>query len=365
MACAGKLSARGKTLTDATDHYLDYLDRSAKPLLWSELVKKIVESKEQDGRAERYTQDLDSRLGMLATDRGDRLVSDYSTDELDKWLRDMRVRKQGHKNFGEPIGVTTRNNTRRLLVVAFNIAITAGACATNPAEKIPVANPPRPEHDDDDGEDVREVTMQDILLPIELAVLLLVAEPGLLPYLALAAFCGLRRAELRRIAWRRIEWDKSRIYVPGRVGKRAARWVQLRAAYAFLLPYKGRAGLITPRNFRESLDRARLLAADLLDAHKVEGRLSAWPQNCLRHGFASYHYSFFGDAKGLATEMGHRSTDLIFTSYREPAPIELAEQFWGLSPVLVDAGRTGGVPALLKALHGSQDAPPVEAQELA
>jgi len=336
--CAARLKPFGKTLTEATTFLIAHLEQTAKSTTWPHLVETILKNKRQDGRSTVYISDISSRLGMFSVVAGDRKVSEIETREIDKWLRELRVSKPGHPRLGELLDTVSRNNVRRLMVGAFNTAVELGYCSTNPAKAIPIAVVPRPD-DDEEGEDDHEVTLADILRPEELAALLVVADPELLPYIVLAAFCGIRRSGLRRIRWSRVDWEKKRIYVPGRVAKGGdGHWIELRAAYEFLLPYRERTGKVTPKNFRELLDDARAKAHKELVAAGTEHTLAVWPPNCLRHGFASYHYSRFDDAKLLATEMGHRDVNLIFTTYRVPAPKELAAAFWALTPTFLSGG---------------------------
>jgi integrase/recombinase XerD len=59
------------------------------------------------------------------------------------------------------------------------------------------------------------------------------------------------------------------------------------------------SGKVTPANFVKQL-RAVRKAAGITD----------WPDNALRHSFASYHLAHFKDAAALALEMGHTDHDL-------------------------------------------------------
>jgi integrase len=61
-----------------------------------------------------------------------------------------------------------------------------------------------------------------------------------------------------------------------------------------------------------------------------------WPQDCLRHSFASYHLAMFESAEKTALQMGHNSTDMLFRHYRELVTKEQAEKFWALMPRTVD-----------------------------
>jgi len=57
-----------------------------------------------------------------------------------------------------------------------------------------------------------------------------------------------------------------------------------------------------------------------------------WPQDALRHSFASYHLAKHGSADLTATQLGHRSTDMLFRHYRELVTKDDAEKFWAISP---------------------------------
>jgi len=76
-----------------------------------------------------------------------------------------------------------------------------------------------------------------------------------------------------------------------------------------------------PDNYRELMDTARLAA-----------KLPKWPQNGLRHSFASYHLAKFQDAAALALQMGHTNSNLVFQHYRQLVRPEAAEKYWTLRP---------------------------------
>jgi hypothetical protein len=72
--------------------------------------------------AVRYLQDLSSRLGQFATAFNGKPVAEITATEIDEWLR------------GLPVAATTRNNFRRVLIVAHNSARARGCYLTNHAE---------------------------------------------------------------------------------------------------------------------------------------------------------------------------------------------------------------------------------------
>jgi hypothetical protein len=61
-------------------------------------------------------------------------------------------------------------------------------------------------------------------------------------------------------------------------------------------------------------------------------QLKAWPNNGLRHSFASYHLAHLGDAARLALELGHTNQELLFRHYRELVTPDQAEKYWSIRP---------------------------------
>jgi integrase len=80
---------------------------------------------------------------------------------------------------------------------------------------------------------------------------------------------------------------------------------------------------VTPPNYRE-----------LLDAGRESAGIEAWPQNALRHSFASYHLARFNDAAALALELGHTNSNLVFQHYRQLVKPKQAERYWKIAPAV-------------------------------
>lgn len=60
--------------------------------------------------------------------------------------------------------------------------------------------------------------------------------------------------------------------------------------------------------------------------------IAEWPDNALRHSFASYHLAAFKNAASTALELGHHDSRITFAHYRELVKPKAAEKFWNLSP---------------------------------
>jgi len=90
----------------------------------------------------------------------------------------------------------------------------------------------------------------------------------------------------------------------------------------WLLPVRKHQGNVTPSNcFRELFEQARAAA-----------RIAEWPDNALRHSFASYHLAHFKNAASTALELGHHDSRITFAHYRELVKPKDAEKYWDLSP---------------------------------
>ena len=83
-----------------------------------------------------------------------------------------------------------------------------------------------------------------------------------------------------------------------------------------------RSGRVTPSNFVKAFAALRAAA----------GLKTAWPDNALRHSFASYHLAHFKDAGALALDMGHTNSGMIFANYRQLVRPAEAERYWNLKP---------------------------------
>ncbi len=295
--CAERLSAYGKTLKEATDFYVARLKASERSITAAALVDQLIAAKKADGMSARYIEDLRSRFPRFAKKFDGQMVATITSEEIDNWLRGLEV------------GPTTRNNFRRTLVMMFNYAVQRGYATSNPAEKTAKAkvvdSPPG------------------ILTVQQTARLLEAASPELLPYVAIGAFAGLRRAELERLDWSDVHFADNLIEVTAQKSKTARRrFVKIQPNLReWLLPVRKHTGKVTPDNFPKELAAARVAAG-----------ITDWPDNALRHSFASYHLAHFNNSAALALEMGHTDSGMIFNHYRQLVRPKDAERYWNIRP---------------------------------
>ncbi|MBA3607296.1 MAG: tyrosine-type recombinase/integrase [Chthoniobacterales bacterium] len=296
--CAEQLRAYGKTIADATRFFVQHLKASEKSCTAAQLVAELLIAKKADGASQPHLADLRSRLGKFAKAFDVQTIATITGAQIDDWLRSLG---------GAP---ATRNHYRRLLVLMFKFAMRRGYATANPAENTEKAK----ERHDRPG----------ILKIAEAARLLESVTPAVLPYVAIGLFAGLRRAELERQDWSGVDFESGLIEVTAENSKTArARFVTIQPVLReWLLPLRKHRGHVVPEaNFRKLFEEAREAAG-----------IAEWPDNALRHSFASYHLAHFKDAKSLALEMGHMNSGTTFAHYRQLVRPNEAARYWNIRP---------------------------------
>jgi integrase len=240
LECRDQLRPFNVTLRDAVKFYLPHLQATNRTCTAAQLAEEIVKAKKSDGASQRYVGDLQSRLKQFATSFDGKSVAEITSTEIDNWLRSL-----SDSETGTPLAATSRNNFRRVLIVAFNFASDRGYCVGNPAAKTAKAK-------------VIESAVG-ILTVEETARLLENAPAKLIPYIAIGAFAGLRRAELERLDWQEIDMHSRLIEVTANKAKSARRrFVRIKPnLLLWLKPYAESSGAVTPSGFRGLLDKAR------------------------------------------------------------------------------------------------------------
>jgi integrase len=296
-----KLAAHGRTLTEAATFYLDYLERIRRcNVTVAELAREVVEAKRKDGRVPMYVADLKKRLARFCADFGERPIAAITVEELDNWLRNLDCSPKSRANFRANVGVLFSYAERRRMI-----------------DSNPILRTARPKLAD---------LPPEIFTVDELAALLNAASsraPDVVPMLAIGAFSGLREAEIKRLDWSEVDQKRGHIEVKSSKAKSARRRiVEMQSNLReWLQPYAGMTGPVVPVNSRKKLDLVRKAA-----------RLTRWPKNGLRHSYASYRLAAIHDAPRVASELGHTSPQMLYSTYRELVFPDEAKRYWKLIP---------------------------------
>jgi integrase len=301
--CARQLKPHGKTILDATSFYLNHLAATESACV-EKLIEDYLRSQERTKVSARHLTDIRSRLGRFHEAFVRRPVRTLNAIEIEEWLYSL-------SNNGDGLEPQTLVNWRAALHAFFGWLLRQKQIDFNP-----IASVAKPKV-------VREPPA--IWTPDDLDKLLRAAPSDLVPVIAVGAFAGLRTAELLRLNWNEIGLERELIEVRADKAKDARRRlvkVEPNLA-AWLIPHGGKSGNIWPKGWRSYHEATAKLCREL----ELE-----WPENGLRHSYASYHLAHFQSAEMLALQMGHTSARMIFDHYREVVSPAVAELYWEIQP---------------------------------
>jgi integrase len=296
---AARRCLKEEPLLPAVQFYLRRAHQRLPQKSVEQVVSEFRRIRKDDGRSERYLQDIDSRLGRFA--KAFRMnIADVQTSMMDEWIRSLKVSARSRKNF------------RILLVALFNFAKTCGCLpkdATTAADALPA---PKIE-----GKET------EIYSPTEMRRLLQHSDENTLPIICLGAFAGLRTAEIERLNWEDIKWGQKVVEVRAKASKTGQRRLVpiLPPLRSFLMPFAQCRGLVMPHV--KIHERLRELA-------KVTGVKRK--HNALRHSFASYRLASIKNAAQVALELGN-SPRMVFQHYLELVTDAEGAKWWGLTPI--------------------------------
>ena len=214
-----------------------------------------------------------------------------------------------------------RQKARLILSGVFGTAVKRGWCDANPVARV---------------EAPRVVEQQvPILTPQEIEQITTTAEKyqdgSCAAAVGMMLYAGIRPHEVARLSWAQVDLRERAIYILPRHSKTGgARRVTIHKPLLRILRKRKEEdnGLICPPNWLHHWRELRRAAGWDSPAHP-------WPQDALRHTFASYHLSHFRSYAELQVEIGHRDATLLRTRYVDQRPVVNAKAFWSATAQLV------------------------------
>ena len=160
-------------------------------------------------------------------------------------------------------------------------------------------------------------------------------DVALLAYLCLGGFAGIRTIEILRMSWEDINWADGHIGVlkPKKVSRWRPRNVEMFPVFRrHLEPFASKQGPIFLRGagWPDKIWRGERQLCNLRDPLEKMLGLNTWPDNCLRHSFASYHVPIHNDYPALSILMGHATPAMTRYKYGTLRPKAVAERWWSL-----------------------------------
>ena len=207
-----------------------------------------------------------------------------------------------------------RQKARLILSGVFGTAVKRGWCDANPVARVEaprVVEHPVP-----------------ILTPREIEQITTTAEAyqggSCAAAVGMMLYAGIRPHEVARLTWAQVDLQARAIYILPRHSKTGgARRVTIHRPLQRILRALKRAEneKICPRNWLHHWRELRRAAG-------WDSPARHWPQDALRHTFASYHLSHFRSYAELQVEIGHRDATLLRTRYVDQRGVRNALRFW-------------------------------------
>ncbi len=305
---------KGGSVLEAVRDYVKRHPSNRPQRTVSQVVTELLAAKRADGLSAVYLKDLDGRLGRFARSFKT-AISTVSVSDIEDFLRSLELSGR------------SRNNYRRAIATLFYFAETRGYIEKG-------------------GTDVESVALAkvgegsiEIFSPDEIGRLLRLAEPVLVPFLAIGGFAGLRHAEIARLDWSEIRLKDRFIEVKASKAKTASRRLVpiLDNLNAWLTPHQRSNGLVCPY---ASMAKQLAWLAEAVDAEwkkETPPGTFKWKHNALRHSFISYRVAQVQNVAQVALEAGN-SPRMIFSNYRELVRPDDAAKWFSITPQIAPVG---------------------------
>jgi integrase len=169
-------------------------------------------------------------------------------------------------------------------------------------------------------------SVKNILAPGQMKALLELEMPDYLRAIfLLGGFAGIRTEEVCRMSWENINHKTGQIHVPPAAIKQSPGGFDQRIT-DFTEPLKRRAKFFAGKEGR--IVPVALETLHTLRRSVITPVLSEWPNNCLRHSFATYHLARCKSAPVTAFQMGHTSSHMVQSVYAVPAALADWQAWW-------------------------------------
>ena len=256
-------------------------------------VRAYLAKKESESLRELSLKQICWKLGMLTEHFGGEKCNTITPTRLEQWFSERKWTR------------STIDGAIAKIGPFFTWCVREGYCENNPCAAVK-----RPRSDD---------SPPTIFTPLETKTLLLTAlkaDPGMIPYLAIGLFAGVRPLEIERLTWA----DVLEQYIEITAAKAKTRQRRLVSLSDNLKQWLALGGDLPLRNKRKRIGK-------LLRITGLE-----WKPDIMRHSFASYHLALHQSADKTAFELGHRDSKMLFAHYREVVSQEETLIYWRINP---------------------------------
>lgn len=300
------------SLKEVVDFYLKRHPAGLPQKSVQQVVDELVEVKEKSGKSEIYTKEMRRRLGKFA-EAFQIQISLVTGKQVEDFIRGMGVAGRTQNNYRQLINTLFRFAVKRGYLAKDHDEMEAVELAENDSGEIEVFNPA----------ELRKL-LNTCITPVQ--------ERGkwrdrekMIPYLAIAAFCGLRSAEIARLDWSEVHLTGAEHFIEVKAAKAktaSRRTVPIPENCArWLAPFAKENGPVC-----EYLRPDKQCCDYLAPLAKLQ-----WKHNGLRHSFISYRLALIKNVHQVSLEAGN-SPQMVFKHYRQLVSETQATEWFGIVP---------------------------------
>lgn len=301
--CFERLKEVGASMTEAVSFFIKRHPLGGMKRTIEEVINELVSKKRTGGRRTRYVDDFEWKLNSFAKNFPGKRISAFTPEDIEAVIKK-------HPDWA----ARTVHSYVQCYKVLFYYAMRRGYSVDNPCLKLemPIM---------EDREPVIS-TVADVQRA--LAVAKTSGFYDCTPYISIGYFSGIRPNEIDALQWEQVDFENKTLTVLTASAKgRARRIVDMSEnLIAWLLPYREPSGSVLAVSVRTL--RMQMRSAMGLDR---------WPQNVMRHSFASYHFAHHRNEALLKQLMGHGDDGrILHNHYRALVQPNDAKAFWAIFP---------------------------------
>lgn len=304
LAVRARLPA-GTSILQATEFFMSNGLKVTQPVLVPKLVEDFIWSRRELNRDARTIHTYTHVLSSLARAYPLTLADELTGEQIGRWLRSTGW------------GASTQNKAVGHVRSLYRWAMARKHAAVCPCVGIEKVTTVR--------EEIGTLSLRECELLLKLAL----RVPRFMPFVALGLFRGMRRSEMERLRLRDWDWREGSVIAEAKkVKTRRRRVIELPPIIVLWMKAAGwkpgmmeLEGPLVPSNLKDMWPKFWRMAG-----------LQVWPDNGLRHTFASMHYALHQDETLLQAILGHESDDVLHTNYRALKRRSEAVAFWKLKP---------------------------------
>lgn len=322
------LAEHGVSLTQAIEEYKSLVKLKERSVKLNFAIDRYYYSLLKKELTSDYIYTVERILTRFMESIGkDKIVSLISAKEIYQWLINLKKREYAESDTltvgGRPmkvfqdgqndIGIHGRNEYRRTLYSFFKYCKMQDWLDVNPVEKV-------------ESWRIRGKTPE-IFTPEEVQKILNFTPPQseIRAYAAIAAFTGIRNAEMKRLTWDKIKLDDREIILDSEITKTASRRV-------VKIP-ENLAKWLEPYVWELGTKKKILTKSQNLQIKKLHNALGKgnWVKNGFRHSVATYYLALTKNAYLTAEQMGH-AVDVLKQHYNGLAREKDAIRYFNIMP---------------------------------